>query len=112
MFKNQNLHIFLTIEEYHHSQSKISQENDSSREREKKDTEEVSFPPIKHVEPERDIVKVDFSLNPVHIWSTSYNQKTQTGDYKSGLQWSETHIVQVSKFTTQKRDTDHITKST
>lgn len=35
--------------------------------RKKKDTEEVSFPPIKHVEPECDIVKVDFALNPVHI---------------------------------------------
>jgi len=36
----------------------------------KKDTEEVSFPPIKHVEPECDIIKVDFALNPVHIfWS-------------------------------------------
>ena len=72
LFKNQNLHIFLTIEEYHHSQTRhqnFSKRPDISSDRteEKKDTEEVSLPPIKHVEPERDIVKVDFALNPVHI---------------------------------------------
>ena len=35
-----------------------------------KDTEKITLPPIQHVEPKSDIVKIDLALNPVHSFET------------------------------------------
>lgn len=43
-----------------------------------KDTEKITLPPIQHVEPKSDIVKIDLALYPVHSYlSTQFNNQVQ-----------------------------------
>jgi hypothetical protein len=42
------------------------------------DTEKITLPPIQHVEPKSDIVKIDLALYPVHSYlSTQFNNQVQ-----------------------------------
>ena len=41
----------------------------------KKDTEEITLPPIQHVESKSDIVKKDLPLNPIHSFQSLFREK-------------------------------------